>query len=380
MSIGDCVKNTGKIRVCAFTLYPYDKAPHLRFRIEQWEPYLESEGIIVDYFPFADSALVNVLHKGGHLASKFKNLSLAYFRRFKHLFVSSKYDVVLIHRASMIGGPAIIERLLYLMKRPIIFDFDDAIFLTNTSNENKFFGWAKFAGKTKTICRLSSVVTTGNAWLAEYANRYNENTHVVPTSIDTNRYKPILKNGLKGRRIIVGWTGSSTSQYHLEEFEPVLQKLLRSRDVEIRVISNREPSFEKLPYVWREWLAETEVKEISEIDIGIMPNPDDEWSKGKCALKALQYMSVGVPAVCSDIGANREVIKHGKNGFLAKTTEDWLKYLKALIDDAEKRKTLGKAARESVVNSYSAEKCAKLFANAVRQTLSIRKVQNKRLF
>lgn len=374
MSIGDRVKNTEKIRVCAFTLYPYDKVPHLRFRIEQWEPYLESEGIAVDYFPFADNALVNVLHKGRRLASKLKNLSFAYFRRFKHLFISSKYDLVLIHRASMIGGPAIIERLLYLMKRPIIFDFDDAIFLTNTSNENKLFGWAKFAGKTKTICRLSSVVTTGNAWLAKYASLYNENTYVVPTSIDTNFYKPISKNEAKGKRTVVGWTGSSTSQYHLEEFEPVLQKLLKARDVEIRIISNREPAFTNLPYVWKEWTAETEVKEISEIDIGIMPNPDDEWSKGKCALKALQYMSIGAPAVCSDIGANREVINHGKNGFLAKTTEDWLKYLKVLIDDAEKRRILGKAARESVVNNYSAEKCAKLFANAIRKTLSVRKI------
>ena len=156
----------------------------------------------------------------------------------------------------------------------------------------------------------------------------------------------------------------------MEAFEPTLIELLKRRkNVDIRVISNREPSFKEIPYSWREWSPETEVKEIAKIDIGIMPTPNDEWSRGKCALKALQYMSLGIPAICTDMGANRDVIEQGKNGFLAKDQEEWLSYFDLLIDDSVLRKELGDEARQTVVNRYSMSKCAELFAEVVRTTI-----------
>jgi glycosyltransferase involved in cell wall biosynthesis len=242
--------------------------------------------------------------------------------------------------------------------------------MTDVSKANKKFAWAKFSGKTADICRLSTSVTVGNSYLAEYARQYNENVFVVPTSIDTNRYQPAAKKEQKDGRVIVGWTGSSTSQYHLEAFERVLAELVEKRgDVEIRVVSNREPAFKTIPYVWRPWSAETEVAEISQIDIGIMPTPDDEWSRGKCALKALQYMSLGIPAICTDIGANRDVVKHGENGFLAKTPEQWLNCFDTLIDNRTLRDRLGAAARQTVVENYSMEKCGQMFAEVIRKTV-----------
>ena len=120
--------------------------------------------------------------------------------------------------------------------------------------------------------------------------------------------------------------------------------------------------FETIPYEWRSWSPEKEVEEVAQIDIGIMPTPDDDWARGKCALKALQYMALGIPAVCSDVGANRDVVKHGENGFLAKTNEDWLESLKKLVDDEKLRKQLGDEARRTVVENYSMEKCAENFA------------------
>lgn len=366
-----------EISVCALMLDPYDTSPGQRFRIEQWEPFLKNEGISIDYFSFSNDALKKVIYQNGKTLDKVAELSKATFRRIGHMLGASKYDVIFIYRALNMVGPAVLEKLLSWRGIPMILDFDDSIFLTNTSLANKRFSWAKFSGKTATICRLSTSVTVGNSYLAEYARKYNDNVYVVPTSIDTNKYQARPKSSEKKERVIIGWTGSSTSQYHLEEFEPVLAQLIdkRGQDVEIRVISNREPDFKELPdssYSWREWSAQTEVDEISEIDIGIMPTPDDDWARGKCALKALQYMSLGIPAICTDMGANRDVVSHGKNGFLAKTPEQWLKYFETLIDDVELRIKLGEEARKTVVENYSMESCAALFAKAVRETAMLK--------
>lgn len=361
------------IRVCALVLDPYDISPGQRFRIEQWEPYLKERGIVVDYFPFADERLREIIYLPNRFAAKAGEMLKANIRRLGHIMKASDYDAVYLYRAASRVGPAWLERLLHRKSVPVIYDFDDAIFLTNTSKANKLFGWTKFPKKTDEICRLSTCVTVGNFYLAEYARKHNDNVYIIPTSIDTNLYQPRPRAEMSetppGKRTVIGWTGSSTSQYHLEEFEAVLAELVKQRDVEIRVISDREPIFKEVPFEWRAWSSEKEIEETSQIDIGIMPIPDDEWTRGKCAAKALQYMALGIPAVCSDVGANREVIKHGENGFLAKTTDDWLDSLKTLIDDASLRAEFGKEARKTVVENYSMNKCAQLFSQVITETI-----------
>lgn len=363
--------NSEKIKLCALMPYPFDTAPSQRFRIEQWEPYLDKEQILIDYYSFADEKLNRTLYKKGHTAAKLAYMLSALLRRFGHVARAGKYDAVFIHRGASLVGPAFLERLINITGVPIIFDFDDSIFLADTSNANKFFSWAKFVGKVKEICRISSAVTVGNSYLKKYADAFNENVFIVPTSIDTERYKPVEQTGKRrSEKIIIGWTGSSTSQYHLEAFEPTLAELLERRsDVEIRVISDRKPDFENIECTWREWSAETEVEETRNFDIGIMPIPDNQWTRGKCAAKALICMSLGIPTICSNVGANRDVIKNGENGFLADTSEQWLEYFDVLIDNETLRRDMSIAARATVVNNYSMKKCAELFADVVRKTV-----------
>src|SRR5262249_2277955 len=161
----------------------------------------------------------------------------------------------------------------------------------------------------------------------------------IPTSVDTQLYRSVRKNGANAR-VIVGWTGSSVSQTHLEMFAPLLRELLARRSVELHVVSNREPILPEMPFVWRPWSPESEVAEIAQFNIGIMPMPDDQWARGKCALKILQYMALGIPTICSAVGANCEVIQHGVNGMLAKTPEEWLGCFESLIDNPELRAKL----------------------------------------
>jgi glycosyltransferase involved in cell wall biosynthesis len=309
------------------------------------------------------------LHQPQHIAGKVAAMGGALLRTAAQAIRARRYDAVFIHRAMAIAGPAALERLVRILGVPVIFDFDDAIYMLHTSEANRHFGWLKFPGKTAAICRLSSHVVVGNEFLAEYARQFNRNVTVVPTSIDTTLYRPQPKTNSNGK-VVIGWTGSSTSQTYLEWFAPVLRKLKETRDFELRVVSNREPDMPGLDHVWRPWSPETEIAEIGQFDIGIMPMPDDKWSLGKCALKALQCMSLGMATVASDIGANREVIQHNVNGMLAASDDDWLVQLKQLVDDPALRARLGAAGKETVDLHFSAEQCAAKFADVVRATVA----------
>lgn len=367
------MKKQSPIAVCAMVPYPPGVSPSQRFRMEQWQPYLEQQGITLDLHPFADKKLMTLLHRPGNLAAKAKALSGAFLRRCFEVTTLRRYDAVLIHRAACILGPAVLERVIALSGKPVIFDFDDAIYLLHTTTANKFFGWLKFPGKTASICRESSHIVVGNSYLADYAYQHNRRVTIIPSSVDTDRYRPSNNLGRKGP-VVIGWMGSSTSQTHLESFAPVLRDVCVRPDVVLRVVSDREPELPGVRFEWRRWSAESEVSELAGFDIGIMPMPDDKWARGKCAMKALLYMSVGVPVICSAVGTNREVIRHGENGFLAASPEEWLIHLDSMIGDPNQRGRLGSAGRQTVEEGYSMSRCAEKFAAVVQETVASRRV------
>jgi glycosyltransferase involved in cell wall biosynthesis len=265
-------------------------------------------------------------------------------------------------------GPALLERFLTLLRRPIIFDFDDAIYVRHTSGASPLFERLKCPGKTATLCRLSALVVAGNAYLADWARRHNPHVVVVPTSIDTDLYQPAPHED--GRRpVTIGWTGSATSMTHLETFAPVLREFLERRRVEIRVQCNRPPVLPGVPVVWRPWAPHTEIEEIRAFDVGIKPMPDDPWARGKCPMKELQYMALGIPAVCSAVGTSADLIRDGENGYLATGASQWLERLTRLVDDPPVRRKIGMAGRQTVEERYSSRACAKRFAEAVWSVL-----------
>jgi glycosyltransferase involved in cell wall biosynthesis len=349
----------------AFVPYPPNTTPSQRFRIEQWRGVLDQLGIRVRLAPFADLRLMSLLYQRGRVAQKIAGMIAGFVRQAAQVTGARRMDAILIHRTACIAGPALLERVLALWRKPILFDFDDAIYLRHTSGANWLFDWLKFPGKTATLCRLSSLVVAGNEYLAAYARRHNPRVVVVPTSIDTDLYAPIEREEGLGR-VTIGWTGSATSLAYLETFSPVLRELLRCRDVEIRVQSNRPPALPGVPVVWRQWAPETEVQEIRRYHIGIKPMPNDPWARGKCPMKELQYMALGVPAVCSAVGTSVEVIRDGENGFLAVSADQWLERLTRLVDDAVLRRRIGFAGRQTVEQRYSVGVCAGRFAEAVR--------------
>lgn len=356
------------IRLGVLALYPHDTAPGQRFRFEQWLPHLRAEGIEVDILPFADQSLVALMGRPGRLAGKLFGMAKGYARRLRHCGTLYRYDAVLIYRAACIAGPALFERLIPFFPRPVLFDFDDAIWMRHTAAANKRFGWLKFPGKTAAICRLSDHVVVGNAYLADYARTHNSNVTVIPSSVDTDTFRPAPRRHLRGP-VVIGWTGSSTSQTYLEAFAPVLRSVAAIPNVELRVHSDRRPDLPGMKAVWRPWSPDTEAEELAAFDIGLMPMPDDPWARGKCAMKALLYMAMGIPAVCSAVGTNLEVIRDGVTGLLPRSDADWVEGLRRLVEDPSLRHRLGVSARRTVEERFSANVCARSFAAVLRRVV-----------
>jgi glycosyltransferase involved in cell wall biosynthesis len=279
--------------------------------------------------------------------------------------------VVFVHRAACLAGPPVFERILVRRGHPVIYDFDDAIFQLHAAAANRGLAWLKAPGKTDALCRLSDHVVVCNGFLAAYARERNQHVSIVPTSVDTERCRPLERP--PNDRLVIGWMGSSTSQTYLEAAAPMLREILAARPVELRVVSNRRPSLPGVPHTWREWSVETETGDLAVFDVGIMPMPDDDWARGKCAFKALQYMAMGVATVASRVGANREVIAHGRNGLLAATTNEWLACITLLVDNPGQRYQLGMAGRRTVEERYSMKKSAAEFERVIREVVGRRK-------
>ena len=331
----------------------YDTSPGQRYRLEQWEPLLRERGVEITWAPFEDDELHSVVYKPGQMGKKLQLVTRNLARRLSTIGKASKYDLVYVLREAALLGPAVFERLLYQQSIPFVFDFDDAIFVSYRSPSNGYLSYLKFASKTKTICRLASHVMVGNPYLAEYARQVNDNVTVIPTTIDTEKYRvPPPKND--SGPLTIGWTGSYSTVQHLDTLRGALKKLAETEKFRLRVIGT--PSYELAPIDVEamQWRAATELDDLCAIDIGVMPLPDDNWSKGKCGLKALQFMALGIPTICSPVGVNTDIIQDNQNGFLAGTEAEWVDKLTRLLRSAELRRRLGDAGRATVEQRYSA--------------------------
>lgn len=341
------------MKVLAIVPSIYDTSPGQRFRIEQWEPHLKKLGVEITYAPFETEDLNAVIYQKGNTAKKAALVMSLYLKRLQRAFRVKKFDLVYVFRESALLGPAVFERLVKWQKVPMVFDFDDSIFLPNSSEANAKFEFLKFTRKADTVCRLSSHIMPGNYFLADYAKKFNQNVTVVPTTIDTEKYKP-LDNKIDSKRVVVGWSGSRTTVLNLNTLRETIGKLAQKEDFLFRVIGTENYQIDRVEIKSSNWKAETEVEDLSEIDIGIMPLPDDDWSRGKCGLKALQYMALGIPTVCTKVGANIDIIEDGVNGFLAADENEWIEKISRLIHNASLRNKIGEAGKRTVDEKYSA--------------------------
>jgi len=341
------------MRVLALMPALYDTSPGQRYRLEQWEPLLRERGVDITFASFEDEELHAFLYKRGMMRKKLQLVTRGLGRRLSLVRKVKDYDLVYILREAALLGPPVFERLIAQSGVPMVFDFDDAIFVSYRSPSNGYLSYLKFASKTKTICRIASHVMVGNPYLADYARQVNDRVTVIPTTIDTEKYR-VPERREKSGPPVIGWTGSYSTVQHLDTMRGALKKLAEKESFRLRVIGT--PAYECPPVDVEAmpWRAETELEDLSEIDIGMMPLPDDRWSKGKCGLKALQFMAIGIPTICSPVGVNTDIIQDDRNGFIAATEDEWVEKLTRLLRSAELRQRLGHAGRVTVEEKYSA--------------------------
>jgi len=338
------------IRVLALVPYPADRAPGQRYRIEQWAPLLRRRGVQVTLSPFLSRRGMDLLYEPRHVGAKAQEILRGYLKRLATALLPGSADVIFVYREAALLGPAWIERLLAL-RRPLVFDFDDAIYLADTSRANAWSRRLKSVTKVETICRVARHVTVGNEFLAGYAKDRAREVTVIPSTIDTDVYQ--IRPRAQNRVPVIGWTGSVTTVPYLIGLAPALRRLREKQEFELRVIgANIE--IEGLAVRCLPWRAETEPDDLRALDVGLMPLRDDEWSRGKCGMKALQYMALGIPPVVSPVGVNTAIVRDGVNGFCAGAEEEWIDRIALLLEDEPLRRSLGQEARRTVEESYSA--------------------------
>ena len=346
-------------KVVIFCPYPKYEAPSQRFRFEQYISTLEEHGFKVTYLSFFNQSAWNTLKRK---AGKFRTLGVmikALLFRGLHIMQAMPADYVFIHRETLPMGPPILEwAISKLFLKKIIYDFDDAIWITDKVRESKFERMIRHRSKVAAICRWSYKISVGNAYLAGYAREFNPNVQINPTTIDTkalhNRGRFDTPHLPDSQRLVIGWTGSYTTLKYLLQAESILQEIETNHPhVYFLVIADEEPKLQVKNFYFKKWKKETEIEDLLLMDIGIMPLPDDAWTQGKCGFKALQYMALEIPPVVSPVGVNTSIINHGVNGYLCKTPKEWINTLEQLIQDADVRKRVGAKARETIVTNYS---------------------------
>ncbi|MBI4380452.1 MAG: glycosyltransferase family 4 protein [candidate division NC10 bacterium] len=360
------------VRALALSPVPEEGAG-CRFRVSQYIPYLEARGIRVTVRPFFTPEFFRIVYQTGAHFRKSYLFALQTLARLRLLAQRTDYDLFFVYREAFPIGPPVIELALSRVKgRALVYDFDDAIFLTNSSDANKLVGILKYPQKVSQIIRGSARVVAGNTYLADYARRYNEAVIVIPTCVDTTKFVP--RPGRHGDnregRPTVGWIGSHSTAKYLRSLLPVLERVAGRHRFQLYVVGSLAPLHARgFEVTQAQWDLEREVEDFRCCDVGVYPLWDDDWSRGKCGFKAIQFMACGVPVVASAVGVNREIIQDGVNGFLAATEEDWMEKLGWLLSDSSLREKLGRAGRETIVERYSLAVHAPTMATVFRSAL-----------
>lgn len=341
------------MKVLFLTRYPIEGASS-RYRVYQYLPVLRELGVDARVSSFMSSAMYSAVFGTSPTWKKGLHTLWATIRRIAVVLTAKRYDLVVMQRELLPFGPPLPEKFLRWQGVATVFDYDDALFIHKDSKQNPLASKMRRPDKTQQIFSLVDAVAAGNQYLADCAKPYCDNAVCVEVAEDTRRIP--LRDFTTNDRIVVGWLGSTSTEKYLELIKPALETLFKDRpDLEMRVIGGGDFQLQNSEVVHISWQMATEIENLLKFDIGLMPLPLEEWSKGKSGGKARTYMAAGVVPVCTAIGYNLELIEHERTGYLVKTLDDWTRALSELVSSPELRERVGRSAREVVVERFSIE-------------------------
>jgi glycosyltransferase involved in cell wall biosynthesis len=266
-------------------------------------------------------------------------------------------DVVVIQRELCRPGEWTLERELRKRVPRFVWDYDDALYATDA------FGRS---GHADAVLGMADLVLAGNEMLAEYARERGCRAVVVPTSLDAERYGPRPTRSSPAQ-VVIGWVGNPFNLRHFDAIMPALRRICNDHtEVVLRIVTDgQRVEFPGIRLEYRKWSLAREVEDLASFDIGIMPLQDDEYTRGKCGFKLIQYMASGLPTVSSPVGVNVRIVRDGVDGLLASTEREWVECLKRLVCSPELRSRLGDEARRVATERFDVKVAAGIILDAI---------------
>jgi len=323
-----------------------------RTRVLEYIPLLRKEGYQIHWIPRIPQRSKNIIQR----------ISFAIRKRYQYflqtIFIACRsWDVVICQRQCLSSWKLQLLRKKHI---PIIYDFDDAIYLKNRGKRYNPQKW-------KLMVKTANRVIVSNTKLQQKVHELGRKAEIIPTQVNVNRFQ-IKSNYLHPPPFRIGWTGSPTTAPYLLSLQPILSELAQKYSIEFICIGIPIPFRSTLfKVISIPWSYETEPHYLSSLDVGVMPLPDDEWTQAKAGYKLLLYMAAGLPVVASPVGVNSNIVVKNETGFLAKDDSEWLKFLKLLLENPNLRQQMGKAGRQRVLELYDINVTFNMWKNILKK-------------
>jgi Glycosyl transferases group 1 len=331
-----------------------------RVRLELPGRGLAAAGVSLELLPLFSAAEAVRFRRAGALG-KARALAAARRRLAASLRdADGEASTAIVQRHVDLAPPLALERAAAAGRR-LVYDVDDAIWLTGRASGGHPLGALKGSGrKVRWLAERAEHVVAGNEILAEHLAAYSEAVTVVPSLVDPDAYA--LRRHEQGETLTLGWIGSPTTAPYLGGIAATLDRFAERsrRPVRLLVVGGSAPRLARVRVEEREWSPVAEREAL----VGLMPLDDTPWTRGKCAYKALQYMASGIPPLADDVGISAAAVNGA--GYAVSGPDQWLEALRDLADDAALRARLGESGRRRVEEEFSPRRWLPTLAAIVR--------------
>lgn len=355
------------MKIALLTKYD-DLAASTRLRFGQYQTHLEAAGFEVEARPLLSNDYLERLYAGQQ--RDVQEIIGRYCQRLFWLCSRPDVDIIWLHCEAFPWMPSFFERAVRWCGKPVIFDYDDAIFHNYDAHRNPFVR-RLLGNRLRATIGGAQVVFAGNQYLADYAGSFCNRVEIVPTVLDVSLYTPSVaaREGRAG--LSVGWLGTPTTwAEYMHDLLPVICPVIEGQGATLEAMGAGRHAQSSASMRISEWSEEQEIPFLQNLSIGIMPLHDTPFARGKCGFKLIQYMACGLPVIASPVGVNSDIVEHGVNGFLASTEREWAAALETLLGDPELRARMGAAGRKKVVEHYSSEVWAPRVTRIVQSLVS----------